>query len=66
MKFRQLSPDIVRNKNVLVRVDFNVPMENGLVSDDTRIRAHRDTLELLLENAAKVVLITHLGRPKGV
>jgi len=66
MKFRQLSPDIVRNKNVLVRVDFNVPMENGLVSDDTRIRAHRDTLELLLENASKVVLITHLGRPKGV
>ena len=55
----------LRHKRVLIRVDYNVPLENGRISDDTRIRETIPTLELALRQQARVILAAHLGRPKG-
>jgi triosephosphate isomerase (TIM) len=57
---------VVKNKRVLVRCDFNVPVKDGVIIDSARIMASLKTIHYLLDNGAKVILMSHFGRPKGV
>jgi phosphoglycerate kinase len=65
MTFRTLQGADLSGKTALVRVDFNVPMENGQITDDTRLKAALPTIGLLSSAGAKVVLLAHFDRPKG-
>lgn len=65
MPIRKLAAANLKNQRVLMRADFNVPMKNGNITDDGRILAALPTIKLLLENSNKIILLAHLGRPKG-
>ena len=62
---KALTKSVVSNKTVLLRVDFNVPMFNGRIVDDSKIVASIPTILWLKENGAKTILCSHLGRPYG-
>lgn len=62
---KDFQDDFYKGKKVLVRVDFNIPISNGEVDDDFRIRSTIPTLEYLSRRGAKIIIISHLGRPKG-
>ena len=65
VKFNKLQDCVVTNKNVIIRVDINVPVIDGKITDDSRIQAVIPTLKYLAKNQAKVIVISHFGRPKG-
>src|SRR5216683_1780503 len=64
-KFRTLDDLDVRGKRVLLRADLNVPLKDGVVTDATRIERLAPTIEALIEKGAKVIVVSHFGRPEG-
>lgn len=66
MQLPKIENESFEGKRVLIRVDFNVPLENGKVTDTTRIQKTLPTIELLIQKKAKIIILSHLGRPKGV
>src|SRR6185503_18201923 len=63
--FRTLDQADLKNRRVLLRVDLNVPMENGKVTDATRIERIAPTIKEIADKGGKVILLAHFGRPKG-
>src|SRR6201993_2826366 len=64
-RFQTLDDVDVRDKRVLLRADLNVPVKNGVVTDATRIERLAPTIEALIEKGAKVIVMSHFGRPQG-
>jgi phosphoglycerate kinase len=66
MNIKKLTPEVIKDKIVLIRMDYNVPLKDGKVTEDSRIIDSLPTLQFLIDNGAKQInIITHLGRPKG-
>ncbi|MGB9599961.1 MAG: phosphoglycerate kinase, partial [Myxococcota bacterium] len=65
MKVRSIESLNLTSKRVFIRVDFNVPVKDGVVKNDKRIRAALETINYVLNKNGKVILASHLGRPKG-
>ena len=65
MQLNTIKEADLKGKRVVIRVDFNVPLKNGVVTDNTRIKAALPTVKYILEQGASLVVMSHFGRPKG-